>query len=158
MLGAVRTEAGRALGHPRAPLVALAMILLLSLPFRGFHLGSPCGSPCRTRTDHTLIFDEAYYVNAARVIAGVKPPEGVPYANAPLHKDPNAEHPQLAKLLIAGSIELFGDGPLAWRLGSLLFGTLAILGTFLVRSGILNSIGCDLPSAKATALPFNSAR
>src|SRR5438270_10252385 len=117
MLGAVRTEAGRALGHPRAPLVALAMILLLSLPFRGFHLGSPCGSPCRTRTDHTLIFDEAYYVNAARVIAGVKPPGGVPYANAPLHKDPNAEHPQLAKLIIAGTIKLFGDNPWGWPVG-----------------------------------------
>ena len=37
--------------------------------------------------------------------------------------------------MIAGSIELFGDGPFAWRLGSLVFGTLAIVGMFaLVRS------------------------
>jgi len=37
---------------------------------------------------------------------------------------------------MAGGIELFGDGPLAWRLGSLLFGSIAILGMFaLVRAG-----------------------
>ncbi len=76
------------------------------------------------------MFDEDYYVNAARVIAGIHPPHGSPYAGAPLGDDPNAEHPQLAKLVMAGSIELFGDGPFAWRLGSLLMGTLAILGMY----------------------------
>ena len=49
--------------------------------------------------------------------------------------DPNSEHPQLAKLIIAGGIELFGDGPFAWRLPSVLLGTVAILGMFaLVRA------------------------
>ena len=83
-----------------------------------------------------LVFDEAYYVNAARVIAGIAPAgERDLRLDAPLGHDPNAEHPQLAKLVIAGSIELFGDGPFAWRLGSLLFGTLAIIGMFvLVRA------------------------
>lgn len=87
--------------------------------------------------DHLLIFDEAYYVNSARVIAGLRPPaaQGAAYAHAPLGSDPNAEHPQLAKLIMAGSIEALGDGPWAWRLGSLIFGTLAILGMFaLVRA------------------------
>ena len=56
-------------------------------------------------------------------------------AARPLGDDPNAEHPQLAKLVIAGAIELFGDGPLAWRLPSILLGSLAILGMFaLVRA------------------------
>ena len=81
------------------------------------------------------MFDETYYVNAARVIAGIRPPAGAPYANAPLGVDANSEHPPLAKLLIAGGIELFGDGPLAWRLPSVLLGTVAILGMFaLVRA------------------------
>ena len=31
---------------------------------------------------------------------------------------------------MAGAIELFGDGPFAWRIGSLIFGTLAILGMY----------------------------
>jgi predicted membrane-bound dolichyl-phosphate-mannose-protein mannosyltransferase len=82
-----------------------------------------------------MIFDEAYYVNAARVIVGIHPPPGDHYDNSPLGTDPNAEHPQGAKLIVAASIELFGDGPFAWRLGSLIFGTIALLGMYaLVRS------------------------
>ena len=103
---------------------------VISLGARAAWLGAPCHSPCRTASDHILIFDERYYVNAARVIAGIRPPLGSPYADSPLGVDPNAEHPQLAKLVIAGSIELFGDGPLAWRLGSVLAGTLAIIGIY----------------------------
>ena len=121
--------------HPSLPLVLLVALCLASTGVRAAWLGDPCRSPCRTAADHVLIFDESYYVNAARVIAGIHPPAGSTYAAAPLGVDPNAEHPQLAKLVIAGSIELFGDGPCAWRLGSLLFGTLAIAGMFaLVRS------------------------
>jgi hypothetical protein len=117
------------------PLIALAAVLVLSLGARATLLGEPCRVPCRAATDHLLVFDEDYYVNAARVIAGIRPPHGYPYAQAPLGDDPNAEHPQLAKLIMAGSIELFGDGPSAWRIGSLIAGTVAILGMFaLVRA------------------------
>jgi predicted membrane-bound dolichyl-phosphate-mannose-protein mannosyltransferase len=121
--------------HPSLPLVLLVVLCLASTGVRAAWLGDPCRSPCRTAADHVLVFDESYYVNAARVIAGIHPPPGSTYAAAPLGVDPNAEHPQLAKLVIAGSIELFGDGPFAWRLGSLVFGTLAIAGMFaLVRA------------------------
>jgi 4-amino-4-deoxy-L-arabinose transferase-like glycosyltransferase len=113
----------------------LVAVTLASLAARLAWLGEPCRAPCRSATDHILVFDEAYYVNAARVIAGIRPPAGAPYANAPLGVDANSEHPQLAKLLIAGGIELFGDGPLAWRLPSVLLGTVAMLGMFaLVRA------------------------
>ena len=121
-------------GH-RRPVALLVVLCALSLGARVASLGAPCHARCARVADHVLIFDERYYVNAARVIAGIHPPRGAPYADAPLGVDPNAEHPPLVKLIIAGSIELFGDGPLAWRLGSLLMGTLAILGMFaLVRS------------------------
>ena len=120
---------------PRAVLILLAVISVLSFGARAALLGQPCQSPCRTANQHTLIFDEAYYVNAARVIAGVQPPSGSHYDHAPLGTDPNAEHPQLAKLIMAGAIELFGDGPFAWRIGSLWAGSIAILGMFaLVRA------------------------
>ena len=135
MLRALGAEIRRLVAHPRAPLIALALILLYSLGARVFYLGEPCSSPCLTGSSHTLIFDEAYYVNAARVIDGIHPPAGDPYADAPLHKDPNAEHPQLAKLIIAAGIELFGDDPWGWRIGSVLFGLIAILAMYaLVRS------------------------
>lgn len=112
------------------PALLLAALCVVSLGARAAWLGAPCHTPCRSAADRVLIFDERYYVNAARVIAGIHPPRGAPYADAPLGSDPNSEHPPLAKLILAGSIELFGDGPLAWRLGSLVMGTLAIVGMF----------------------------
>ncbi len=125
-----RTVRGRPLVH-----WLLGGLLLVSLLARLAWIGEPCHAPCRSPGDHVLVFDEDYYVNAARVIAGIRPPKGAPYANAPLGVDANSEHPQLAKLLIAGGIEVFGDGPWAWRLPSVLLGTVAILGMFaLVRA------------------------
>jgi hypothetical protein len=113
-----------------APLVLLAVVSLLSLAARVAWLGEPCRDPCRSHADHLLVFDEAYYVNAARIIAGLPPSANENYANARLGDDPNAEHPQLAKLLMAGSIELLGDKPIGWRLTPLVLGTLAILGMY----------------------------
>jgi dolichyl-phosphate-mannose-protein mannosyltransferase len=119
----------------RAPIIGLILVSLLSLGARSLLLDEPCQSPCTTANEHTMIFDEAYYVNAARVIVGIHPPQGDHYSNSPLGTDPNAEHAQGAKLIVAASIELFGDGPFAWRLGSLIFGTIALLGMYaLVRS------------------------
>jgi dolichyl-phosphate-mannose-protein mannosyltransferase len=136
MLRTVANEIRRALAHPRAPLIALILILLYATAARVFYLGEPCSSPCNGDAAHGLIFDEAYYVNAARVIDGIHPPPGAPYASAPLHKDPNAEHPQLAKLIIAGGIELFGDNPYGWRLGSVLFGLIALVAMFALVRGV----------------------
>jgi dolichyl-phosphate-mannose-protein mannosyltransferase len=135
--------------RPRLPLVLLGVLCVVSFAARAAWLGAPCHAPCRSATNHVLIFDEVYYVNAARAIAGVRPPLGSPYAGSPLGVDPNAEHPQLVKLLIAGSIELLGDGPLAWRLGSLIAGTLAILGMFALVRG---AGGGPWPALAAAAL------
>ncbi|MGI8413182.1 MAG: phospholipid carrier-dependent glycosyltransferase [Solirubrobacteraceae bacterium] len=119
---------------PRAPLLALALIVALSFGARVVHLDQPCHSPCSTPAQHTLIFDEAFYVNAARAIDRIPQPASSPYVNSPAGKDPNAEHAQLAKIVIAGGIELFGDNPWGWRLGSVLFGLIAIIALYsLVR-------------------------
>ncbi len=115
-----------------SPLTLMVMLLAVSVASRIALLDQPCRKPCRSASDHVLVFDESYYVNAARVIAGVSPPVGARYAGSPLGDDPNAEHPQLAKLIMAGSIELFGDGPFAWRIGSIILGTLAVLGLFML--------------------------
>ena len=116
----------------RSPLVLLAVLSVASFGLRVAFLDDPCMRPCRTAADHTLIFDEIYYVNAARVIAGIRPPSGQRYVGTPLGDDPNAEHPQGVKLVMAGMIELFGDGPFAWRIGSIVMGTLALLGMFVL--------------------------
>lgn len=96
----------------------LGLLVVLSLALRLVWLDKPTG---------TLIFDETYYVNSARVILGLAVPTQAPYADAPRGLDPNKEHPPLGKLLIAGTIRLFGDNAWGWRLASVLFGTLSIL-------------------------------
>jgi 4-amino-4-deoxy-L-arabinose transferase-like glycosyltransferase len=131
----LRGRAASLIGNPRAPAAVLGVVLVLSLLARVIDLEQPCTSPCRTVASHTLVFDESYYVNAARVIDGINPPLGAPYHDAPKGDDPNAEHPQLAKVIIAGFIELFGDNPSGWRLGSVLFGLIALIALYaLVRS------------------------
>jgi hypothetical protein len=126
------------LAKGRAPLALLALLCAVSLAARVAWLGAPCRSPCRSASDHVLIFDELYYVNAARVIAGIHPPRGAPYADSPLGVDPNSEHPQLAKLAIAGSIELFGDGLGPW--GALAAATLMAADNLMIVHGRIGTL------------------
>jgi dolichyl-phosphate-mannose-protein mannosyltransferase len=113
------------------PYVLLAVLLAASLAVRCFRLEQPCDHGCRDRAAASLIFDEAYYVNAARRIAGVRvDADQQAYAKAPSGTDPNAEHPQLAKLVMAAGIEIFGNRPLGYRIGSVLAGTAVLLLMF----------------------------
>src|SRR5437764_9334519 len=99
--------------RPWLPLALLVVVCLVSTAARSAWSGLPCRGSCSTPSQHLLIFDERYYVNAARVIAGIRPPaiSGSAYRHAPFGSDPNAEHPPLAKLIMAGSIELLGNNP-----------------------------------------------
>lgn len=79
-----------------------------------------------TNVPQSVIFDEPFYVDSARVILGWPVPEGQVYAGEPAGIDPNRGHMPLAKLMIAGSMVILGDNPVAWRLPSILLGTLAV--------------------------------
>jgi len=122
----------RILHRPRAPLWLLGGVSLASLAARLIYLAKPFNPSTHSAG---LIFDEQYYVNAARVILGIQPGAGNAYAQAALFHDPNAEHPPLVKLLIAGTMKVFGDNPWGWRIAPVIFGSMAILAMFwLVRS------------------------
>jgi dolichyl-phosphate-mannose-protein mannosyltransferase len=140
-----------AFGAPWMPIALLAVVSVLSIAARTAWLSDPCASPCKGPAAHSMIFDEVYYVNAARRIDGIAVPKGQPYSGDPAGQDDNSEHPQLAKLVIAGAIELFGDGPFAWRIGSVVFGTLAILGMFALALAAGASRWCALLAATLMA-------
>jgi len=128
MLGWVR----RILSSRRTPLVLLAIVCALGTGARAFHLGIPAA----THPGEGYIFDEHYYVSAARVIAGIPTTKSDAYAGAsPTGTDPNGEHPQLGKIVIAAGMKLLGDNTPGWRITAVLFGAAAILLMYwLVRS------------------------
>ncbi len=119
------------LAHPRAPAVVLALVCALGIGARSYRLGTPAPQNGQGGT----VFDESYYANAARVIAGVPMnPSDRYYGAAPSGSDPNGEHPQLAKVLIALSIDIGGDTPVAWRISAVVFSLAALLTLYwLVR-------------------------
>jgi predicted membrane-bound dolichyl-phosphate-mannose-protein mannosyltransferase len=113
----------RLTGLVTRPRLALLGILVFTLLTRIAWLGRP---------NRSLIFDEAYYVNAARRILGWPVPSGDPYAGAPAGLDPNTEHPPLGKIAIAASMRVFGDNPWGWRIPSILAGLVVVFCVYLV--------------------------
>ena len=105
----------------------LPLVLVAAFVARVAWLNLPAGG---------LIFDEAYYVNAARVILGWPVAQGAHYAGSPAGLDPNTEHPPLGKLLIALSMSVLGDNGIGWRLPSVIAGLVALGAVYrIVRDG-----------------------
>ena len=82
-------------------------------------------------------FDEVYHVVTARAYSQNNPEAYDPFAPAP-EKNTAFDwlHPPLAKLIQAGSIKIFGDKPLGWRLPSAIFGTGIVIATFFLASAL----------------------
>jgi dolichyl-phosphate-mannose-protein mannosyltransferase len=135
--------AGRGWDYLRDPGHALGVLLVVAFVLRAIWLNVPAKG---------LIFDEAYYVNAARVILGLD--AGSHYADAVRGFDPNTEHPALGKLLIAGSMAVLGDNAIAWRLPSLLFGMIALVAVFLIARDASKSAW--LPVAVTALVAFDN--
>ena len=86
--------------------------------------------------EDALVFDEIYYVNAARKILSLpttgRPGESPIYAHALAGTDPNVEHPPVAKLIIAAFIKIFGDHSWSFRFPSAILGSFAVLFLYLI--------------------------
>lgn len=103
--------------------IALLIITLFGLSLRLFRFTQP---------SH-YYFDEVYHAVTAKAYADNNPNAYDPFAPPP--KENTAYdwlHPPLAKLIQAGSIKIFGDNPVGWRLPSIIIGTAIIPATFLL--------------------------
>jgi 4-amino-4-deoxy-L-arabinose transferase-like glycosyltransferase len=120
---AVRAGGSRVRLNLEDPVRMLPVVLIVAFVVRAIWLDLP---------GRSLIFDEAYYVNAARVLLGWPVPAGAHYAGSPAGLDPNTEHPPLGKLLMAGSMLLLGDNGFGWRLPSLIAGMIALVATWAI--------------------------
>lgn len=111
--------------------VVLGVICVVAVGVRAYHLDVPPAE----KAGAGYVFDERFYVPAALSIAGKRTVVGDAFqAGAPLGADPNGQHPQLGKLIIAGGIVALGDNAVGWRITALLFGTLSLfLLYWLVR-------------------------
>lgn len=124
--GRIGTVAAAATRPLRNPLVVLGLVLVTSLFLRLLWLDQP---------GRSLVFDESYYVNAARVILGWEVREGAHYDESPLFLDPNTEHPPLGKVFMAATMSVFGDNGWGWRLPSVIAGMIALAAMYgIVRA------------------------
>jgi predicted membrane-bound dolichyl-phosphate-mannose-protein mannosyltransferase len=88
--------------------------------------------------DHpdSVVFDEVHYVTTARHFNNgtlINPGWGdraLPY---------NYEHPPAAKWFIAGSMQVFGDNPVGWRVPSMLVGAAGVAGASLLGRRLFGS-------------------
>jgi dolichyl-phosphate-mannose-protein mannosyltransferase len=110
------------------PATVLALLFVAAFVARIAWLNLPQGG---------LIFDESYYVNAARTLLGWPVPPGAHYAASVAGLDPNTEHPPLGKVLMALSMLVFGDNGIGWRVPSVVAGMIALAATY----GIVRTTG-----------------
>ena len=104
-------------------IIFIVVLSVFSLALRAYRLTEP----------NHYYFDEVYHAVTAKAYADNNPAPYNPFSPPP--KEGTAYdwlHPPLAKLIQAGSIKIFGDVPLGWRLPSLIFGTAIIPATFVL--------------------------
>jgi predicted membrane-bound dolichyl-phosphate-mannose-protein mannosyltransferase len=112
-------------------------LLIAGAVLRVLWLDRPVGS---------LIFDEKYYVNVARIILRL-PHDPDVYESALLGLDPNHEHPFIGKGLISLSMSIFGDNAFGWRIPSVVFGIAAVLILYLLVKKMSGKSGLALFAA-----------
>lgn len=80
-----------------------------------------------------LIFDERYYVSAARDMLN--------------GKAANNEHPPLAKVFVASGLAMLGDNPVGWRTSAILSSSISIVLIYVLSSHLCGRRDVSLCSA-----------
>ncbi|OGD97511.1 hypothetical protein A3A49_02960 [Candidatus Curtissbacteria bacterium RIFCSPLOWO2_01_FULL_38_11b] len=128
----------------RKLVIFITVLTLISLFLRAFRLSEP----------PRYYFDEVYHAVTAKAYADNIRDAYDPFSKAP--KEGTAYdwlHPPLAKLMQAGSIKMFGDAPLGWRLPSVIFGTAIIPLTFILAFLLFGPIAAIF---SATVIAFEN--
>ena len=100
----------------RRPMAVPLLLALVALPLFCFNLGFP----------KTVNFDEFHYIPSAKQFLA-------------LTENQNYEHPPLGKELIAVGVGLLGDQPWGWRIMSVLFGVITLLGMHRLTLAVFRS-------------------
>jgi dolichyl-phosphate-mannose-protein mannosyltransferase len=93
----------------------------------------------RIGTPSAYIYDEGVYVQGAR-----------DFVNSSAHSV--RQHPPLAKLMIAGGMELLGDTPSGWRFAGAVCGSITLVAVFLWSYVLLGTLELALAAAALTLL------
>lgn len=120
------------------PVVFIVLLTFFSLVLRAYRLTEP----------PRYYFDEVYHAVTAKGYADNNPAAYDPFSPPP--KEGTAYdwlHPPLAKLIQAGSIKIFGDQPIGWRLPSLIFGTAIIPATFVLAFFLFGPVAAIFASS-----------
>lgn len=122
---------------PQITKVVLIAILIFAFATRVYKINLP-------EKDY---FDEIYHAFTARIVLHNDPkawewwnphPEGFAY---------EWTHPPLSKLVMAGSMKIFGENSFGWRIPQAVFGTLSILLVYLIAKHIFKDEIISLTSA-----------
>ncbi|MDF9392263.1 phospholipid carrier-dependent glycosyltransferase [Methylococcus capsulatus] len=92
-------------------------------------------------------FDEVYHGFTATIVLHGDRDAYDPWAKPPPGKAYEWTHPPLSKLIMAGMMAVFGENAFGWRIGSVLFGTLATIAAAALAFELFGS----LPIAVLTA-------
>jgi len=112
----IRSKGGELLSHLRRLSffdIATLILALLIFSSRLAIVNSPKPVTGEAYYDTGFVFDESYYVKAARKMLAGEPA--------------NDEHPPLSKALIMLGMTLFGDKPLGWRIFPILASSISIV-------------------------------
>lgn len=100
----------------------------------------------RLSTPKDFYFDEVYHAYTATLYLHGDKEAYNPYAKAPEGKAVEWTHPPLSKLIMAGTMKVFGENSFGWRIGSVIFGTAAIVATAVLAYTLFHSLTIALLS------------